>query len=108
MSVIGYSELLKEIHGITPESLQTHISKLLTAKPSEERIELLKQLATRKHATASELLRALHHPHTGGSFTAARAFLDRLVQLHILQREKIGRRTYYAFPDGSDLKAWLS
>ncbi len=108
MSAIGYSELLREIHGITPDSLQTHIAKLLTAKPSEERIELLKQLANRKHATASELLRAIRKPHTGGSFTAARAFLDRLVQLRILRKEKIGRRTYYAFSEGSDLRKWLS
>jgi len=108
MSVIGYSELLREIHGITPQSLQTHIAKLLTAKPNEERINLLKQLAIRKHATASELLRAIRKPHTGGSFTAARAFLDRLMELHILQREKIGRRTYYAFSEESDLRKWLS
>ncbi len=107
MSVIGYSELLREIYGITPQSLQTHIAKLLTAKPSEERIELLKQLATRKRATASELLRALRKPHTGGSFTAARVFLDRLVGLRILKKEIVGRRTYYAFPVDSDLKAWL-
>ena len=108
MSVIGYSEILREIYGITPDSLQVHIAKLLTAKPSEERIALLKQLATKKHATASELLRAIRKPHTGGSFTAARTFLDRLVQLRILRQEKIGRRTYYAFDEGSDLKAWLS
>lgn len=108
MSIIGYSELLREIYGITPQSLQTHIARLLTARPSAERIELLKQLASRKRATASELLRAIRKPHTGGSFTAARAFLDRLVALRILTRESIGRRAYYAFPDGSDLKAWLA
>jgi len=106
--ILGYSEIIKEIYGITPDSLQTHISKLLSAKPSEERVTLLKELATRESATTSTLLRACRQPHTGGSFIAARAFLDRLVALKILEKERIGRRTYYRFPKGSDLGAWLS
>jgi len=108
MSVLGYSELLKEIYGVSPKSLQHEISILLKAKPSKQRIALLRMLANGKKSTVSELLRKCKMNNTGGSFRVIRKFFDELVSLGILKKENIGRRAYYLFPENSDLGKWLS
>jgi Fe2+ or Zn2+ uptake regulation protein len=107
MSVIGYSELLKEIYGITPESLDNEISLLLKSKPTKEKVRLLKLLAASEKATVSQLLRSLKMNNTGGSFKTNRKFFEELVLLKILKKENVGRRTYYSFEDESILKKWL-
>lgn len=106
MSVLGYSELLKEIYGITPESIESEISQLLKSKPNEKKIKILKNLAGKERATVSELLRGEKMPNTGGSFLAMTNFFLELEKLKILNKEEIGRRTYFSFPDSS-LKKWL-
>ncbi len=108
MSVLGYSELLKEIYGITPESLENEISKLLTSKPSPAKVHLLKHLAKTQRATVSELLRALKMPNTGGSFKSIKKFFIDLTKFNILVEERVGKRTYYSFSKDSDLSKWLA
>ena len=108
MSVIGYSELLKEIYGITPESLENEISLLLKSKPNKNKIKLLKILVKKERSTISELLRLAGMNNTGGSFKSIKKFFEEIIQLKILKKEKIGRRTYFFFREDSNLKRWLT
>jgi hypothetical protein len=107
MSILGYSEIIREVYGITPGSIKHDLEKLMKAKPTEDKIQLIKQLARANRATVSELLRDIGKNNTGGSFIAAQKFLDELCTLKLLKREKAGRRTYYGFNKDTDLQRWL-
>lgn len=107
MAVLGYSELLKEIYGINPHSLENEISKFLQSKPSNNKIRILKELKKSQRATISELLRHSLLPNTGGSFKSIRKFFEELVRLNILKKDTTVKRTYYYFNPESDLSKWL-
>jgi len=107
MSVLGYSELMKKIFGITPKTLQGELSQLLKTKPTQKKIEVLRELASTKRATIGKLMKKKKMTYTGGSFNSMKTFFEELYQLKILQKEIIGRRTYYTFTKKSDLSKWL-
>jgi len=107
MSVLGYSEMVKELYGITPDTVREELKILLRAKPSEARINLLKILARVEKGTVSELLRHAGMNNTGGSYKVVRGFFEELCALKILKSLTVGRRTYYHFVKGSSLKTWL-
>lgn len=108
MSVIGYSELVKEIYGVTPESIEGELSLLFKTKVNGQKIMLIKRLAiSGKRATVSELMIAEGMNNTGASFRVVRNFFDELVKLKILKKDNVGRRTYYSFADDSVIRRWL-
>lgn len=107
MSVLGYSEIIKEIYGITPESIENEIALLLKSKPTKVKIQLLKKLAQAPKATVSELMRKEKLNNTGGSFRSIKKFFNELSKLGIIEKEIIGRRTYFKFKEKSSLSKWL-
>jgi Fe2+ or Zn2+ uptake regulation protein len=106
--ILGYSELVKEILGVKPETVQRELATLLRAEPTQQRMDILSILATREHATVSELLKEANRSYTGGSYRTTRSFFHSLVKLGILVEKKVGRRTYYIFHSNTELRAWLS
>ena len=108
MSILGYSELVKEIYGVTPESIKEELATVMASKPTNERMKLLATLANHKRANLSALLHMNGRPRTGGSYLGAKKFFEELVKQKILRSEKKGTRTYYEFTTGSALEQWLN
>ena len=108
MSVLGYSELLKEIFEIQQEKLENEIQALIELKPSKLRLDFLRGLAQREGTTISEILRHLHYHHTGGTYKAIFNFLKALERTGMIRAERHGRRTRYRYTTkATNLKRWL-
>lgn len=98
MAMIGYSQLMKDIHDVDKTSVELMLEHLSRHHVSALRMEVLKRLARKKEKeTISSLLRDGHHYNTGGTFKAIASFFRALESDQILQSENAGRRTYWKF-----------
>lgn len=107
MSILAYSELVKEVFGISPQVVKRDLATLMNVKLTEEKVQVIRQLAREKRSSVSALLRKTNRNNTGGSYIATKKFLNELARIGLLERDFVGRRTYYEFPENSDLQVWL-
>ncbi len=97
MSIIGYTQLMKDILDVDKISVELQLEKLANHKLSGLRLKVLKQLSKLKEDTISGLLRKVGENNTGGTYKTISSFFNLLKRDKILFQTKRGTRQYWKF-----------
>jgi len=109
MTMIGYSQLMKDIFDVDKSSAEALLERLAKHKPSGLRMKILRQLARTEEETISGILKQSGENNTGGTYKTVSAFFKELSQDNILSAEKRGQREYWRFTErAKDLQRYLS
>ncbi len=104
---LAYSEIFGRAAGLK-RTLQNWFIILARNEPSKLRVKALENLAKLERTTISNLLRDLKENRSGGTYLSVLAFFNKLENEGILEREEVGRRTYWRFSEqAADLKKYL-
>lgn len=104
---LAYSELFGRAAGLK-RTVQNWFIILARSEPSKLRLGCLEQLAKEERATISHVLKKLKENRTGGTYLSVNAFFNKLANEGILEKDEVGRRTYWQFAqDAADLKKYL-
>ena len=95
MSVLAYSELLKEITGINEEKAEEFFFRISNLSLSPLRSKCLKELVKKEKATVSSILKEMNETNCGGTYKSIKKFFNKLTDENIITKEKVGNRTYY-------------
>ena len=108
MSMIGYTQLMKDIFDVDKASTEALLARLAVHKPSELRMKSLKALAQAGEETISQVLKLAGENNTGGTYKTVNAFFAGLVKENILASERRGHREYWRFTEiAKDLQRYL-
>jgi hypothetical protein len=108
MSVIGYSQLMKDIFEVNTVTVEKQMERLAKHKLTELRFGAIRMLAKHSRGTISGLLKKVSCNHTGGTYKTVATFFEMLLGENILVREKAGNRNYWRFSEGAkDLENYL-
>jgi len=97
MSMIGYSQLMKDVLNIDKTSVELLLEKLAEHKLTNLRLRVLRQLAKIGRDTISGVLKSINENHTGGTYKSIEDFFESLKKEKILEIESVGVRSYWKF-----------
>ena len=104
---LAYSEIFGRAAGLK-KTVQNWFIILARNEPSKLRLKTLESLAKLERATISNVLKKLKENRTGGTYLSIASFFKNLEKEGVLQRQEVGRRTYWQFTEqASDLKKYL-
>ncbi|MFC1750056.1 hypothetical protein ACFL2V_14750 [Pseudomonadota bacterium] len=101
MSVIGYTQLMKDVLDLDKESVELQLEKLASHKLTGLRLQALRQLAKESRGTVCSVLKKIVPNHTGGTYKTIMAFFQALEHDNIVARDKVGNRSYWKFSENA-------